>query len=296
MAARRDSMALAGEMGLLRLSPQSHSKPWGKRQLGAWGLGAILAPHDAPIGEIHHRLNDKMGDAPLLVKTLFTAERLSIQVHPNDVMAKSVGAARGKDEAWVVLAAEPGATIGLGLRERCSLDDLRAASLDGSIVDLLDWRDCAAGDVFFAPAGTIHAIGGGVTLFEIQQNLDVTYRLFDYGRGRPLHLENALAAARPQPWCPQAVLASPGKGRELLVEGPTFILERVHVATAGRLRATPEKPVLVAVADGRGEMAGAAFATGEVWQASQSLAISGSADLLLAYEGAVAANDLWLEG
>ena len=133
------------------------------------------------------------GDLPLLAKYIFTSERLSIQVHPNDQQARARGLASGKTECWYILDAEPDATIGLGLTREVSPEELRAAALDGSIEQLIDWRPVKAGDFILVPPGTIHAIGAGISLLEFQQNADVTYRLYDYGRPRELHLDDSVA-------------------------------------------------------------------------------------------------------
>lgn len=273
-----------------RLLPQAHAKAWGRRGDSPWGLGLTSAA--LAIGEIHHH-QPWASDPDLLVKTLFTGDRLSIQVHPDCAAAAKLGLRRGKDEAWVVLAAEPGAVIGLGLRQACDTATLRAAALDGSIVDLLCWHPCAPGDVFYTPAGTIHAIGAGVMLFEIQQNNDVTWRLHDYGRDRGLHLDEGLAMALTNAWAPPAPLESPGPGRELLVFGPGFVLERVRLAGKARLRPAAGRPLWVAVVDGAGRIDAAHFGRGEVWLADAGTALTGRADLLLAYPGADPVADLW---
>lgn len=261
----------------IRLQAHAIAKPWGRRQLGPWGLGLGGAE---PIGEIHHMAADGF-DRPLLVKTLFTAERLSVQVHPDNEAAAARGHARGKDEAWVVLAAEPGAAIGVGLDTPMDAAALRAAALDGSLVDRLVWRPCSPGDVFFTPAGTIHAVGGGLTLFEIQQNLDVTYRLLDYGRGRRLDLDDAVAVANAGPW--QATTPRRAGGRDLLVEGPAFVIERGR--GPGRISASAAAPVWIAVVSGIGHIDGAVLRPGEVWLTEAPLAVTGDAELLLAHEG-----------
>jgi mannose-6-phosphate isomerase len=261
----------------IRLKASAIAKPWGRRQLGPWGLGLGGAE---PVGEIHHETTDGL-ERPLLVKTLFTAERLSVQVHPDNAAAAARGHARGKDEAWVVLAAEPGAAIGVGLDGPMSPAALRAAALDGTLVDRLVWRACAPGDVFFTPAGTIHAIGGGLTLFEIQQNLDVTYRLFDYGRGRRLDLDDGIAVATSRPW--QATAPRCLGGRELLVESPSFVIERSR--GPGRIIASPAAPVWAAVVSGIGHVDGAVLRPGEVWLTEAPLNVTGDAELLLAHEG-----------
>lgn len=165
-------------------------KPWGRtdipRAFGDFG--------DRRIGEIWfaHPAGD---EAALMVKFLFTSERLSIQVHPDEEAAKAAGLPRGKDECWLVLSADPGAELGVGLKAPATRGALRDAALDGSIVDMIDWRPASADDFVYNPAGTIHAIGGGLTLVEVQQNVDRTYRLYDYGRLRSLHLDDGLAVA-----------------------------------------------------------------------------------------------------
>lgn len=135
----------------------------------------------------------------LLIKYIRTREKLSVQVHPGDDYARAHENSRGKTEMWYITAAEPGATIALGFRERYTVDRVRAAALSGEIVDMLRWWPARAGDVFYTPAGTVHAIGGGIQLWEIQQQSDVTFRLYDYGRNRPLHLDKALDVALLEP-------------------------------------------------------------------------------------------------
>ncbi|WP_426164096.1 class I mannose-6-phosphate isomerase [Sandarakinorhabdus sp. DWP1-3-1] len=274
----------------VRLTPEPCEKPWGRIMLGPWGLE--LGNGRQPIGEVHHRV--AAGDPPLLIKTLFTGEPLSVQVHPDQAGAQARGHRRGKDEAWVVLAAEPGARIGKGLVRDGDAATLRAAAHDGTIMDMLHWHDCAAGDVFFTPAGTIHAIGAGVTLFEIQQNCDLTYRLFDHGRDRPLHLDDGLAVADMRAWAPPQPLPSPGPGRELLVAGPSFVLERI--VTAGGQVVPPVGRILwLAVVSGSGHIGADRLAAGEVWEITAPVHLGGQAEFLLAYTGADPVADLWME-
>jgi mannose-6-phosphate isomerase len=275
-----------------RLVPVASAKPWGRRIAGLSGLGTLAVDAGAVIGEIHHRLVDA-GDPELLVKTLFTGERLSVQVHPDAAAARQAGFPRGKDEAWVVLAAEPGACIGLGLKAATDAATLRAAALDGSIVDMMFWHPCQAGDVLFSPAGTIHAIGAGVTLFEIQQNLDLTYRLHDYGRGRELHLDAAMAVVDLGAWSPPPALPSPGPGRELLVEGPGFVFERVRLDGRATVVPPPGRPAWLAIVGGTAQLAGAPVAAGEVWYAEAPCALLGDGEILIAYPGDTALPHLW---
>ena len=163
-------------------------------------------------------------DAPLLVKYIFTSERLSIQNHPSDAEARERGLERGKEECWYILDAEPGATLGLGLKREVDKDELRAAALDGSIEQLIDWKPVRPGDFFYVPAGTIHAIGAGISLLEFQQNADVTYRLYDYGRPRELHLDDGIAVAKPQPYADPRSRRVAADDPIVLVDGPLFSL------------------------------------------------------------------------
>jgi mannose-6-phosphate isomerase len=263
------------------LPAQPIERVWGRRALPAWA-GASAA--GAPIGEVWHP--DPAGDAAaLLVKHIFTAERLSIQVHPDDAGARARGHARGKDEAWFILDAAPGAVIGLGLVREVAPAALRAAALDGSIESLVDWRPVRAGELIYSPAGTIHAIGAGISLVEIQQNLDLTYRLYDYGRPRALHLDDALAVATPGPYRFDPAAAEPEPGRHVLAAGGAFVVERWTGAGAARLAAPDGGMVLVPIADG-GALDGHPLAAGTVWRIDGAAALDGDRrDLLVAYPG-----------
>ena len=107
---------------------------------------------------------------------------------------------RGKEECWLVLEAEPGAAVALGLDDTYDEETVRKAAGDGSIEDMLVWHDAKAGDFFYVPAGTIHAIGPGLVLLEVQQNTDMTFRFYDYGRPRELHLDQAMRCAKLEPY------------------------------------------------------------------------------------------------
>jgi mannose-6-phosphate isomerase len=167
-------------------------------------------------------------DAPLLAKYLFTSERLSVQVHPDDEQARQRGFERGKSECWFVVDAEPDAKIGLGLRRELTRDELRRAALDGSIIEEMEWRPVAAGDFLYVPAGTIHAIGGGICLLEFQQNSGLTYRLYDYGRPRELHLDESVAVSRREPYPGRLATHVDECENRALVDGPQFTLVHAH--------------------------------------------------------------------
>lgn len=144
----------------------------------------------------------KENSFPLLVKLLFPRQKLSLQVHPDDAYAAAHGLGRGKTEMWHVLEAEPDASLGVNLKPGISLPQFAAACRAGQGADVLQWIQVHAGDTIYLPAGTLHAIGPGMVLAEIQQQSDNTFRLDDYGRRdargelRELHLEPGLAVAR----------------------------------------------------------------------------------------------------
>jgi mannose-6-phosphate isomerase len=206
---------------MIKLERRYVEKPWGRTELPAM----FEPPAGERIGEVWF---EGEPDLPLLAKYIFTSERLSIQVHPGDEQARARGLASGKSECWTVLDAEPGATLGLGLKHAVGEDELRAAALDGSIEDLIDWRPVRAGDFIFVPSGTIHAIGGGISLLEFQQNADVTYRLYDYGRPRELHLDDGLAVAKRERFDDALVQHVATAAERVLADGPHFTLVLAH--------------------------------------------------------------------
>jgi mannose-6-phosphate isomerase len=204
-----------------RLKPVFSERVWGKPNLRpwyeetgtselvgeAWLTGPQCVVETGPLagrtlGDVAEEFPDEMlspgvlAEFPLLVKMLFPDAKLSVQVHPDDVQAQAIGLHRGKTECWYVLEAEPGAAVALGLKEGTTLDAVAAAVQDGSMESLMHMEPVAVGDMIFVDAGTVHAIGPGVVLLETQQTCDVTYRLFDYGRPRELHLEQGLAVTK----------------------------------------------------------------------------------------------------
>ena len=270
-------------MTATRLSTIRVEKPWGRTQL--WP--GFANPEGARIGEIWFAA--PAGTNPdLMVKYLFTSEKLSIQVHEDDATAQAAGRTRGKDEAWVILDADPGATIALGTREPVSRAVLRAAALDGSIETLVDWKPVHAGDVIYSAARTVHAIGAGLTLIEVQQNVDLTYRLYDYGRPRELHLEEGIAVSDPVPFTICDVARAIAPGRTILCEGGKFVLERWNWEGARAFRLPDGVPGWLIPVVGSGTVDGAAFAAGECWMldSAVALAIDRGSDVLFAYPGA----------
>lgn len=258
-------------------------KPWGRRDL--WGAFPDPAPGEGPIGEIWFQTP---GDAEpeLLIKYLFTSEKLSVQVHPDDDQAHARGLPRGKDECWLILDAAPDSTIALGTKAPVDRETLRAAARDGSIEQLLDWKPAAAGDFFYSASGTIHAIGAGLTLIEVQQNSETTYRLYDYGRPRELHLEDGVAVADARPWSAPALPGPAEDGRTILVEGPKFVLERLAGGERTLNLLEGMTGWLVPVTGG-GSADGVRFRAGEclVLTGKARIVADPDADLLLAYPG-----------
>jgi len=164
-------------------------------------------------------LADKLGgEFPLLVKLLFPNEKLSVQVHPDDAQAKAAGEVRGKTECWYALEAEKGAAVALGLKDGVSVSDVQQAIDAGTMEDLMQWVPVSVGDMLFVDAGTVHAIGPGVVLLETQQTSDVTYRLYDYGRPRELHLEQGLKVIKAK--------TAAGKVPPHVIDGFTRLIEQ----------------------------------------------------------------------
>jgi len=220
-------------------------KPWGVRDLQPW---SSLDCSDDAIGELWFERPDKPAHPPaLLIKLLFTSEPLSIQVHPDDTFARAMGMPNGKSEAWYILSAEPDARIGLGLKHKVTPQQLRASIRNGSITELVDWRAVAKGDVIYVPAGTIHAIGAGIVLAEIQQWSDTTFRLFDFGRQRELHEDDGVAVAHPWPLRAPSHPTRLTTTRTVLVASRHFVLERVELpaSSSWALLGEPETWILV---------------------------------------------------
>ncbi|WP_343070236.1 class I mannose-6-phosphate isomerase [Sphingomonas sediminicola] len=205
----------------MKLQRSAVEKPWGRTDLDPV-FGTSSAQR---VGEIWFT-HAELADPPLLVKYIFTSENLSVQVHPSDDEARARGLASGKNESWYILNADDGARLGLGLKAAVTEDELRAAAINGSIEQMLDWRPVEAGDFFYVPAGTIHAIGAGIALMEIQQNADVTYRLYDYGRPRELHLDDAVSVSQRKPYVGHSIINSSTSNDRILVDEASFSVIR----------------------------------------------------------------------
>ena len=247
------------------LPPRFVKKVWGATHLGPW-----YPDSDGRIGEVWFPLD------ALLIKFLFTTENLSLQVHPGDEYAASHHASRGKTEMWHILRAEPGAAVAMGFREPLNGPDaLRRAAESGEIMDLMEWFEARPGDTFFIPAGTVHAIGAGLALCEIQQNSDVTYRLYDYGRDRELHLSDSLAVAQTGRHPGAAPARAVGDGRMRLVECQYFQTDSLELRGQTSIG---DRVDAVVVLEGQLSVAGVGAQAGNVLQ------VSGESELLLESE------------
>ena len=236
-------------MAIEHAAVQVARKPWGVADLHPWS--SMEASGD-PVGEMWFQRVDRNAPAPaLLLKLLFTSEPLSIQVHPDDKFARSMGLPNGKTEAWYILSAAPDARVAIGLKQRLTPQELRASIRDGSIASLTQWRSVAKGDIIFVPAGTIHAIGAGIVLAEIQQRSDTTFRLFDYGRQRELHEDNAVAVSEAGPAQTQAGQRRLTATRTALITSQHFILERIELQANSRWMLNADRETWILVIEGR---------------------------------------------
>ena len=222
-------------------------KPWGSTDLLPWSSHCA----SEAVGEIWIQRPDKRARKPtLLLKLLFTKQPLSIQVHPTDAFARAHGLPNGKSEAWYILAAAPGAKVALGLKRPVDRSLLRASIEDGSIADLVQWRGVIRGDFIDVPAGTIHAIGDGLVVVEIQQQSDVTFRLFDFGRGRELHIDEAVAVAVCGPAGAPVNPSHLTDTRCLLLASEHFVVERISLPSGSRWRLNAERETWVLLTEG----------------------------------------------
>jgi mannose-6-phosphate isomerase len=230
-----------------RLPTRFLEKIWGAEDLAPWYLNS-----GRKIGEVWFE-----ADVPLLVKFVFTSERLSVQVHPDDAFAAAHENSLGKTEMWYILRADPGAQLAIGFRETISRDRLRESALSGEIEKLLNWINVEAGDAFFIPAGTVHAIGGGLAICEIQQHSDITYRLYDYGRGRELHLEKALQVASTEAIQVKSVM--------LPIDCQYFHTELARIALPIQYVPAADRFHILTFVSGMGSIASQPFSEGEAW-------------------------------
>jgi len=184
---------------------------------------------------------------PLLVKFLFPHEKLSVQVHPDDECARRSGQPWGKTECWYVAHAQPGAQVALGLRNGATSAQLEQAIRENRAEELLNWVDVHRGDLIYVAGGTVHTLGPGSVIVETQQQSDTTYRLYDYGRPRELHLKEGLAAVKEQPGSGKVVrpaaASQNGTRCEQLVSAPYFVVEKFELSELKSFATTDESGI-----------------------------------------------------
>jgi mannose-6-phosphate isomerase len=243
-------------MSAVRLKEKSYPKIWGSTQLEPWYPNS-----SEKIGEIWFT-----GEPlpPLLAKFLFTTEPLSVQVHP--------GGDTGKTEMWHILRVEPGASLAAGFREEISRERLLESAESGEIEKLLNWIPVQPGDTLFIPAGTVHAIGAGLAICEIQQYSDVTYRLYDYGRPRELHLEQGAPISH--------LGMHPGVIRtadERLVSCEYFQTDLLRIDGSRNLNGD-----ILVILKGEGLVDGQSCRLGQAWRLDGTVHVEGKLEALLA--------------
>lgn len=247
-----------GNLYPLLMVPEFDPRPWGTEDLSpiypnhrfaekigeAWLSGDDCKVANGPLaGKTLGQLSEQyqrelVGEAardprrfPLLLKFLFPHEKLSVQVHPDDAQAVRVGQPWGKTECWYVAHAKPGAQIGLGLKPGVTAADLEKSIHQNRAEEVLNWINVYAGDMIYVAGGTVHTLGPGSVIVETQQQSDTTYRLYDYGRPRELHLKDGLAAVKEKAKSGKVVRPAPeqipgGKNRrEPLIAAPYFVVE-----------------------------------------------------------------------
>ncbi len=238
--------------------PGFDPRPWGTQDLSpiypnhrfeekigeAWLSGDECKVANGPLtgrtlselSQEHQR--ELVGDAardpkrfPLLLKFLFPHEKLSVQVHPDDEQALRVGQPWGKTECWYVAHAKPGSQIALGLKPGVKAAQLEEAIHQQRAEDLLNWVNVYAGDMIYVAGGTVHTLGPGAVIVETQQQSDTTYRLYDYGRPRELHLKDGMAAVKEKVKSGKVLRPAPyqiGRGKSRyapLVAAPYFVVD-----------------------------------------------------------------------
>ncbi len=200
----------------------------------------------ALLGERGFAASQPFGDFPLLVKFIDADDALSVQVHPDDAQAQPLGQ-RGKTEAWYVLAVEPGAELIVGLTQPLDPSTIRTLLAERRLAEYLVRLPVQAGDTVIVPAGTLHAIGRGILLYEIQEQSDITYRFYDWdrvdaaGHGRPLHIEEGLVVLRPERQARRTLPLALDAWRTILTACRYFLLERWEVDGERHLVRRPDE-------------------------------------------------------
>ncbi len=229
--------------------------------------GAVLSEYLRRLGPASAGTRAEGKEFPILVKFIDAADRLSVQVHPGDEYARREEGQFGKNEMWYVVDCEPGAQLLLGLRESCSREELEKAIRNNTLVERMQAVPVRKGDVYFIPAGTLHAIGKGILVAEIQQSSDVTYRVYDYGRlgqdGKPrqLHVKKALDVAdtvsRPAGGAPEGPRKKiPGGALTRLKTSPWFTVDKLELSRSFEGDCGPETFEAFLCLEGSAELLG----------------------------------------
>jgi mannose-6-phosphate isomerase len=272
------------EIAPFRLAPYFRTRVWGFNDLSPWYnyktdgepigevwlTGEMCAAETGPLtGQSLEDITSAHGEAllgkgrageefPLLVKVLFPKEKLSVQVHPDDAMAQKYGEPRGKTECWYALDAQPGAEVALGIKPGIPTDAVKKAIEESKLEELLISVPVHKGDMIFVDAGTVHAIGPGAVLLETQQTSDLTYRMYDYGRPRELHLEKSFEAMRLTTGSGKIAPKSVN-GYSVLIDQKYFRVERWNNALPSAQNASENVVQLVFAADGKLKIEGSGF-------------------------------------
>ena len=261
-------------LGPIALRPIAQERVWGVNELPAWypqpapskpigelwltaaeNVAQTESAHGKSLAELVQANPTLFGNSadgfPLLVKTLFPREKLSVQVHPNDAEAQAtLNQPRGKTECWYILSADPGAEVALGFRDPITPEEIREAITSNTLESKLRYVPVKAGDLVYVDAGTVHAIGPGMVVLETQQYSDVTYRLYDYGRPRELHIDAGLAVSKTTT---HAGLVTPveHEGFTRLCTSPYFVVDRFTLDGGhAPLGKQGDLQILIALTDG----------------------------------------------
>jgi mannose-6-phosphate isomerase len=243
------------ELYPLLMKPYFDPRPWGARDLAPI-YDFHVHPGEAPIGEVWLTWDNcevangplagtKLGDVckrygralvgetardagryPLLIKFLFPQDKLSVQVHPDDATAQRQGEPCGKTECWYVLDAQPTAQIALGLKPGTTREQFEKSIHENRAEELLNWIGLDNGDMIFVEAGTVHTLGAGSVIVETQQNSDTTFRLYDYGRPRELHIRQGMEAMKETTAAGKVPRQKFGDGHERLIANERFVVDR----------------------------------------------------------------------
>jgi len=267
-----------------RLAPYFRTRVWGFNDLSPWYdyktdgepigevwlTGEMCAAETGPLtGQSLKQITAAYGETllgkdradeefPLLVKVLFPKEKLSVQVHPDDALAQKYGEPRGKTECWYALDAQPGAQVALGIKPNTPPQQVRDAIEESRLEELLAWLPVNKGDMIFVDAGTVHAIGPGAVLLETQQTSDLTYRMYDYGRPRELHLDKSFEAMRLTTGAGKMTPKSVN-GHSILIDQKYFRVERWKEVAPSAENAFADVVQLVFAAEGSLKIEGANF-------------------------------------